>query len=942
MKRLLALFGVLLLLTTAGSLFAQRTTGMIEGTVHDTEGTPLPGVNVTVAGLGLTRSMATELSGMYRFPALPPGTYAVSAVLVGFKKKTETGIVVGLEQTRKVDFILEAGALEEEITVVGISPIVDLSSSRLTTNVKKEFFDALPKGRSYQDMVQLAPSVQTDPWGAAMSGSTGAENLYIIDGINTTDVEDGLVGTNLTYEFIEEVQVKTGGYEAEFAGALGGVVNIITKSGSNELHGGLVFNYENDAFYGTPLVGIFGAGAIDKFNYFDLGLNLSGAIIKDKAWFFLGGTPSFRNTTYTQTDSWTGVAESFKEPNNRYYFSGKLTFEPAAGQKITLSGFGDPLKADLNNPGTLRDFTTWNQYAVIKRTGGTYNVALKYDGIFGNDWIIHVLGGLFYDKTNDIPTDTTKPAIYLEQGYLGAPQSYTFGGAGWYADPETRKRWQASGDITKFIGGHSFKAGVQWQRSTSLREDKYTGGYYRQIRPTSNYFRDRWRVTEGESFTDMMGLFVQDSWNVFDRLTVNFGVRFEDQNSHASDKSRFFEPNETIIHFGLLDQISPRLGFTFDILGNGTSKLFGSYGRFYEMMPLDMNNRQFGGEVDIQYYYRFTVGDPLTVNPDKALAYRIYEAGSSASSFPEPDKANKGLDAQYVEEFIVGFENQFATDLSVSVRGVWKRLGMVIEDGSFDGGSTYFLFNPGRQFAVGQTNPNTGLPRELYIDGFPEAKRDYKALEIMLNKRFSNNYMFTASYTYAHLRGNHPGLAWEEYAQLDPNITALFDFPEFLYNAEGILPGDRPHQIKLDGVYQFSKFIPGLTIGASFRMNSGKTLSKIGYNTYYGACVTLTPRGSDGRLPMFHQLDLHFGYDFKIAKKYKIGITFDLFNVYNARVETNRDLRYLRTVFWGTPDPLMPWDFNMTDYPNPDNDYYGHATTYQAPIRGRLGVILSF
>jgi hypothetical protein len=360
------------------------------------------------------------------------------------------------------------------------------------------------------------------------------------------------------------------------------------------------------------------------------------------------------------------------------------------------------------------------------------------------------------------------------------------------------------------------------------------------------------------------------------------------------------------------------------------------------MMPLDMNNRQFGGEVDIQYYYRFTVGDPLTVNPDKSLAYRLYEAGSSASSFPEPDKANKGLEAQYVEEFIVGFENQFATDLSVSVRGVWKRLGMVIEDGSFDGGSTYFLFNPGRQFAVGETNPNTGLPRELYVDGFPKARRDYKALEIMLNKRFSNNYMFTASYTYAHLRGNHPGLAWEEYGQLDPNITALFDFPEFLYNAEGILPGDRPHQIKLDGVYQFSKFIPGLTIGASFRLNSGKTLSKIGQNLYYGYCVTLTPRGADGRLPMFHQLDLHLGYDFRIAKKYKIGITFDIFNVYNARTEVNRDMRYMRNIYWGTPDPLMPWDFNMTDYPNPDNDYYGHAISYQAPIRGRLGIILSF
>ena len=116
---------------------------------------------------------------------------------------------------------------------------------------------------------------------------------------------------------------------------------------------------------------------------------------------------------------------------------------------------------------------------------------------------------------------------YVEQGYLGVPQSYAIGGSGWYADPDLKKRLQANADVTKFVGGHSIKAGIPWNRSSSLREDKYTGGFYRQIRPTSNYFRDRWRVTQGESFTDLFGVFLQDSWKVFDRLTVNFGVRLE-------------------------------------------------------------------------------------------------------------------------------------------------------------------------------------------------------------------------------------------------------------------------------------------------------------------------------------------------------------------------------------------------------------------------------
>lgn len=944
MKKILA-FSTLFLLLSVSLIFAQRTTGMIEGIIYDEEGSALPGAIVAISGPTIAeKTIESNLNGMYRFPALPPGEYTLTVTLPGFKKYTQTRIVVPVEQTIVVNITLEVGTIEEEITVIGESPVVDLTSSRLTTNVKKEYFDALPKGRTYQDMAYLAPSVQPDRWGIGMSGATGAENLYIIDGINTTDVEDGVLGTNLTYEFIEEVQIKTGGYEAEFGGAMGGVVNVITKSGTNEFHGGAWFNFQNDAFYGEPTIGIFGDGTIDDFSYYDFGLSFSGPLVKDKVWFFLGATPSFRTTHYSPENSWTGETQTFDETRNTYYFSGKLTFEVSPGHKFTASVFGDPIKGEGDNPGTLRDFDDWEQYAIVDYTGGSYNFALKYDGLFGSDWLVHGLVGLYRDVTKEIPQDLDEPRIYLEQGYLGYPVNYSYGGRGWYTDPEIKKRWQASLDITKYMGAHTFKIGSQFNRATSLRNDAYTGGYYRQVRPLSGYYRDRWRTTEGESYTDIFALFLQDSWKVTDRLTVNIGVRVEDQNIHASDKSRFQEPSESIIHWTLFEQISPRLGFTFDILGTGTSKLFGSYGRFYEMVPLDINNRQFGAEFDKMYWYDIDLGDPLTYVPDLSEAYGTWEAGSSASEFPEADKANKGLDAQYVEEFILGFENQFATDLSVSIRGVWKRLGEVVEDGSFDGGSVYFLFNPGTHFIEGETNPDTGQPRELYVDAFPKGERDYKALEIMFNKRFSNNYMATISYTFARLRGNHPGLAWEEYGQLDPNITALFDFPEFLYNADGILPNDRPHQFKVDGVYVFpsASFLKGLSVGTSFRFRSGQSLTKMGYNAWYGRVACLSERGADGRLPSYYQLDAHLGYDLRIGDRYKIGFTLDVFNIFNTKIEIRRDLAYLRDTYFGTPDTLMPWDFNLTAYPSADNEYYGKGIWYQDPIRLRLGIVFNF
>jgi len=319
MKKIFAFSAVFLLLGLS-FIFAQRTTGMIEGVITDEEETPLPGATVTLKGPNIaTRTITANMNGMYRFGAVPPGEYTVSASLPGFKKFSEERVIVRLEATNTVNIILEVGAIEEEITVIGESPVVDLTSSRLTTNVKKEYFDSLPKGRTYQDMVYMAPSVQQDRWGIGVAGATGAENLYIIDGINTTDVEDGVVGTDLAYEFIEEVQTKTGGYEAEFAGALGGVVNVITKSGGNELHGGMVFNYQNDALYGEPKIGVRGEGAIDEFSYYDFGLNISGPIVKDSVWFFLGATPGFRTTTYSPTDDWTGETRAFDVKRNTYY-----------------------------------------------------------------------------------------------------------------------------------------------------------------------------------------------------------------------------------------------------------------------------------------------------------------------------------------------------------------------------------------------------------------------------------------------------------------------------------------------------------------------------------------------------------------------------------------------------------------------------------------------
>lgn len=249
-----------------------------------------------------------------------------------------------------------------------------------------------------------------------------------------------------------------------------------------------------------------------------------------------------------------------------------------------------------------------------------------------------------------------------------------------------------------------------------------------------------------------------------------------------------------------------------------------------------------------------------------------------------------------------------------------------MEDGSFDQGHTYFVFNPGVHLKGSwDTDPM----------GFPEAKREYKALEIVIDKIFSKNYQFTTSYVYSKLTGNMAGFGFHETGQNNPNIAGLFDAPEFLYNADGYLWGDRPHQFKFNGIYLFNF---GLNVGASFRYHTGQPFTKMGSGPWGGASAFLEKRGTSGRLPNFYQLDTHFEYSIKLDK-YRIGFYFDVFNVLNTKIETAIDTLYARSTYYGYPGGMLPpWK----PEPQADNDYYGNATHYQAPARVMLGFKFQF
>ena len=196
---------------------------------------------------------ATDAAGLYRLAFLPPGTYTVTFASPGFETETATGVVVSLGKDASLDVQMRP-AVKEAVTVSGEAPVVDVTSTTTGSNFTSTSIQSLPTGRNYSAVVQVAPGTSSDanPLNKDQStitvyGSSGAENSFFIDGVNTTGVEYGFQGKELNYEFIQEIDVKTGGYEAEFGRSTGGIINVITKSGGNEYHGDVFAYYADDS-----------------------------------------------------------------------------------------------------------------------------------------------------------------------------------------------------------------------------------------------------------------------------------------------------------------------------------------------------------------------------------------------------------------------------------------------------------------------------------------------------------------------------------------------------------------------------------------------------------------------------------------------------------------------------------------------------------------------
>jgi hypothetical protein len=275
--QLIALLAAAALCLSAAVMFAQETTGGLQGTVKDTTGAVVTGarVEVTSANLVGAKSLDTDSAGYYRFANLPPGTYTISVTAKNFKSVKREGLVIEVGHLPTVDLTVEVGSASETVEVSGAAPLIDTTTQTTQTNITSDIVQDVPHGRSFQSVIQFAPSARNEPlegstatngsggnapgsttnggaFGYSVGGASDAENSYLVEGQETANLIGGYSHTNVPFDFIQEVQIKSSGIEAEHGGALGGVVNVVMKKGSNNYHGSVFMQFENDGMDGSP------------------------------------------------------------------------------------------------------------------------------------------------------------------------------------------------------------------------------------------------------------------------------------------------------------------------------------------------------------------------------------------------------------------------------------------------------------------------------------------------------------------------------------------------------------------------------------------------------------------------------------------------------------------------------------------------------------------
>ncbi len=1046
------LFGAVLLLASASFALAQENTGAIKGTVKDPTGAAIPGAKVTASSPALVRSLDTtsDKEGSYRFPKLPVGIYSITVSQTGFKtiKNEDINLVLGSELT--LDVSLSAGNVTESVTISASSEAIDVSSSKSATNITEKFIDNTPKGRSFNTLLQAAPGVIFDPragsagsagylggsgtngnnppggvGGYSVNGGSGSENQFILDGVEVSNVRNAALGREsaIPFEFVREVQVKSGGFEAEYGGATGGVVNVVTKSGADQFHGegaimftGAALNSAGRGFWrGNPAAvttAQFFRQKEDGYRTFYPGFTISGPILKERLHFFSGYFPELSRAE--RSIAYTNGAETTTTRILRHYAINRLDYAPTQKIQINTSYIWTPIRvtgtlkgADPQVAKPLTDqsvqggftpaqaYTASFTYTVTPNFIVSARYGYKYTNDKGNTYGLPTVAQIIYNTNTSLQTNPPVPAnLAGAAGFTNTSSPFTV-----VKDTLSRHNVYLDGTyIARFFGQqHTFKGGYALNRIANVVIDDFPNGQFtvnwgesfnrgslvQNRRGAYGYYtwQDGIRHNNGANSRNQ-GFYFQDQWQIHPRVTINAGLRVENEFLPPFTKTAANgAPIPNPIRFGWGDKLAPRFGGAWDVLGNSKWKISASYGHFYDTLKYELARSSFGG--DYWWSHVYQLDDPTklsSLNKQNPGAAGVKIISFDNRSVPvnaqgELDGIDPDIHATYSRAISVASEHQLAGNMVASVRYTRNRLLYPIEDiGIFDADESevYVIGNPGyglRSTSISSLNGvKLNLKSGQYLN--PKAIRNYDGVEFRLDGRLSNDSWFKGlsynlSYTYSRLWGNYSGLASsDENGRSQPNVSRAFDLPYGNFDSKGnnvfgLLNTDRPHVFKMFGAYPIKWGGGETTLSLSQYIQSGTPRST---ELAVVVPVFINGRNDLGRTPAVTQTDILLAHTFKLSEGKSLKLDANVINLFNQAAPVRYQVRINRTgnLLVGAPGsgtPLTDQQFFTGFDPSlyikdptaavgatslPRSPFYNLPIEYQGIREIRLGVHFLF
>lgn len=899
-SRFLTLCLALLVLSSFGMAIEQY--GVLSGKVVDESGVGLPGVQVEVKGPAMmgTRTTISNTSGFFRIGQMNVGpNYEVTFELKGFKKSVQKGVRIELAKESTVNVILKFGEITERIVVTGEIPIVDPKSSTNQVNISKEVVETLANDRQYQSIMEMMPGAipGNNP---AMMGATGSDNMYQFDGMESTDPLTKTWSTAMNFDNFEEMQVVAQGAPAEYGRGTGAVINVVTKSGSNQLHGTARISMSKvDWNAKAKAVNTNFSDATHYLNETRPSLNLGGPIIKDHIWFF--GSWERRNkwkpaTWYMNT---TEALNQTPSGEGKGYYQGHYASAKVTVRMGNFSVMGmwseDPITMPdyyryVNSPGYVNEND-------LEKTQGGWNFNSEATTTLGaNTYVV----ARFSMKRNSLGLQS-----FVQEGPRYAQSGY-YWGSGYYDYATDRDHNQFLINLNHFMdtsfGYHDIKIGFEYYDLNVMGAVNfaYPGGEYityNQFGQTQNRYVFETDVPKNQmKYNDMTTFFIQDKWEISKGLTLNLGFRFEGGNWKNDDE-------ETVLKYSMMDMFAPRLGVAYSV---GKNKFHANWGRFYDLYSWHLVN-SYQPDKYARKYWRY-LGEHYGYTP--WTYYNEYWWTPPASATTRADD----LKPQYMDEFGFGYERILGRKLSFGISYMHRAWKQKIEDYDPDGDEAWHFANE-----TSYTDSNG--------TSWGSTFKKYDAVIVTLKKNLGDDkFQFMASYTWSKLKG----------FDSDDAETGWGDDPYAHVNTLGYLANDVRHMLKFYGswilpfdinlgvnLYWFSGY-PYTDYVKMYYTDGGATLHDDDHHDYL-----VDSLGSTGRFPAEWRLDLRLEKKFKVKKLFTASVYIDMFNVLNQQNEINRN-NYIGEATLNGP---IGSDYTVT-YANAK---YGNFTSWFSPMSFFIG-----